>query len=58
MDLGISGRTAAVAGGSAGLGFASAATLAAEGVRVALCSRDETRVREAAARIIQLRHGR
>lgn len=51
MDLGISGRTAAVAGGSAGLGFASAAALAAEGVRVALCSRDEARVREAAARI-------
>ena len=51
MDLGISGRTAAVAGGSAGLGLASAAALAAEGVRVAICSRDEARVKDAVVRI-------
>ena len=31
MDLGIAGRRAAVAAGSAGLGFAVAAALAAEG---------------------------
>ncbi|MEY4405515.1 MAG: hypothetical protein RI976_1446, partial [Actinomycetota bacterium] len=34
MDLGLTGRTAAVAGGSAGLGFATAQALANDGVRV------------------------
>ncbi|HEX6567756.1 MAG TPA: SDR family oxidoreductase [Acidimicrobiales bacterium] len=51
MDLGIAGRTAAVAGASSGLGFASAQALAAEGVRVAICGRDRERVEAAAARI-------
>ena len=51
MDLGIRGRTAAVAASSTGLGFASAQALATEGVRVALCSRDERRVQAAADRI-------
>jgi len=44
MDLGIRGKCAAVAGGSAGLGLASARALAADGVRVAICGRDRTRV--------------
>lgn len=48
MDLGIAGRTAAVAGASAGLGLAAARALAAEGVRVAICGRDRTRLEEAA----------
>jgi 3-oxoacyl-[acyl-carrier protein] reductase len=51
MDLGIAGRTAAVAASSAGLGFASARALVEEGVRVALCSRSRERV-EAAARAL------
>lgn len=51
MDLGISNRTAAVAAASTGLGFASANALAREGVRVAICSRDASRVAEAAQRI-------
>jgi 3-oxoacyl-[acyl-carrier protein] reductase len=51
MDLGIRGRRAAVAGASAGLGFASARALAADGVRVAICGRDRSRI-EAAARAI------
>jgi 3-oxoacyl-[acyl-carrier protein] reductase len=51
MDLGIAGRTAAVAGASSGLGFASARALAAEGVRVAICGRDRARIEAAAARI-------
>jgi 3-oxoacyl-[acyl-carrier protein] reductase len=51
MDLGIAGRRAAVAASSAGLGLASARALAAEGVRVALCSRDRARVEHAAASI-------
>jgi 3-oxoacyl-[acyl-carrier protein] reductase len=54
MDLGISGKRAAVAASSAGLGFATAKALAAEGVRVALCSRDEGRVRAAADSIGEL----
>src|SRR5690606_24634222 len=51
MDLGIAGRTAAVAGASSGLGLASARALAAEGVRVAICSRDRERIEAAAATI-------
>ena len=51
MDLGISQRTAAVAAASAGLGFASAKALAAEGVRVVICSRDADRVAQAAQKI-------
>jgi 3-oxoacyl-[acyl-carrier protein] reductase len=49
MDLGISGRTAAVAGASAGLGLASARALAADGVRVAICGRDGAKVDAALA---------
>jgi 3-oxoacyl-[acyl-carrier protein] reductase len=49
MDLGIAGRTAAVAAGSAGLGLASARALAAEGVRVAVCGRDSARLDAAVA---------
>ncbi len=49
MDLGLAGRTAAVAGASSGLGLASARALAAEGVRVAICGRDRERIEAAAA---------
>ena len=51
MDLGLEGKTAAVAAASKGLGFATAAALAAEGVRVAICGRDSARIKEAATRI-------
>ncbi|MDA3042111.1 MAG: SDR family oxidoreductase [Ilumatobacteraceae bacterium] len=51
MDLGLNGRTAAVAGGSAGLGFATAQALANDGVRVVVCGRDEKRAADAAAKI-------
>ncbi len=51
MDLGITGRRAAVAAASRGLGFATAAALAREGVRVALCSRDPDGIVDAAGRI-------
>jgi 3-oxoacyl-[acyl-carrier protein] reductase len=44
MDLGIAGRRAAVAAGSAGLGLATSAALAAEGVQVAICGRDTGRL--------------
>ncbi len=48
MDLGIAGRTAAVAAGSAGLGLGAARALTQNGVRVAICGRNERRVVEAA----------
>jgi len=51
MDLGISGKAAAVAAASKGLGFGCAQALLAEGARVAICSRNEERVREAARRL-------
>lgn len=51
MDLGISGKRAAVAAASAGLGYGAAAALAAEGVAVAICGRDAGKVEAAAARI-------
>jgi 3-oxoacyl-[acyl-carrier protein] reductase len=49
MDLGIAGRTAAVAAGSAGLGLASARALAADGVLVAICGRHQDRLDDALA---------
>lgn len=54
MDLGISGRRAAVAAGSAGLGLGCARALAAEGVHVAVCGRDADRLERATA---ELGHG-
>ncbi len=47
MDLGIKGKCAAVAAGSAGLGLGAAKALAAEGVRVAICGRSSERLRAA-----------
>ncbi|PZC41792.1 MAG: 3-oxoacyl-[acyl-carrier protein] reductase [Chloroflexi bacterium] len=51
MDLGLEGKTAAVAAASAGLGLSSAKALAAAGVRVAICGRDNDRLQAAAAQI-------
>ena len=51
MDLGIAGRRAAVAAASAGLGLGAARALAAEGVQVAVCGRDRSRIDAAAALI-------
>jgi 3-oxoacyl-[acyl-carrier protein] reductase len=51
MDLGIEGRGAAVAGASAGLGLGTARALAAEGVRVVMCSRDAGRIETAAKQV-------
>ena len=48
MELGISGRRAAVAAATSGLGLASATALAAEGVHVAICGRDPDRLAAAA----------
>lgn len=54
MDLGIEGRRAAVAAGSAGLGLGTARALVDAGVDVAICGRDGDRVREAAAALGEL----
>ena len=48
MELGISGRRALVTGGSLGIGKATAAELAAEGVDVAIVARDKARLDAAA----------
>ncbi|HVR76542.1 MAG TPA: SDR family oxidoreductase [Planctomycetota bacterium] len=47
MDLKLKGKTAAVAAASSGLGLATALELVREGASVAICSRDETRLRSA-----------
>ncbi|WP_231443053.1 SDR family NAD(P)-dependent oxidoreductase [Brevibacterium zhoupengii] len=47
MDMGISGKRAFVSGSTQGIGFAVAASLAAEGATVVINGRDEHRVTEA-----------
>ena len=49
MDLGISGKRAAVAAASAGLGYSSAKALVENGVRVVMCGRDRARIEPCAA---------
>lgn len=51
MDLGLTDKKAAVAAGSAGLGFGSALALANEGAEVVICGRREDRLQEAVERI-------
>lgn len=48
MNLGLQGRTGLVLGSTSGLGRAVAETLAAEGLRVAVHGRDDTRAKEVA----------
>ncbi|GAA1997011.1 SDR family oxidoreductase [Microbacterium ulmi] len=49
MDLGLSGKTFIVGGGSAGLGFASARALVGEGARVVIAARRPDRLADALA---------
>jgi 3-oxoacyl-[acyl-carrier protein] reductase len=44
LDLGLTNKVALVAGGSSGLGLATATELAAEGAHVAICGRDPGRL--------------
>jgi NAD(P)-dependent dehydrogenase (short-subunit alcohol dehydrogenase family) len=48
MDLGLKEKVAAITGGSVGIGLAVAQGLAAEGVHLALCARNEGRLEQAA----------
>ena len=57
MDLGLKGKVAFVAAASKGMGRASALGLAAEGARVAICSRGTAAIEEAAADIRQRTRG-
>jgi len=54
MDLGLQGRTAAIAAGTAGLGLGTAKALAQEGVRVVVCGRDGERLDKA---LTEIGHG-
>jgi len=51
MDLQLRDKVAVITGGSVGIGLAVARGLAAEGVHLALCARDATRLREVAEKI-------
>ena len=51
MDLHLKGKLTLVTGSTAGIGFASARALAAEGARVIVNDRTEARVAEAAEKI-------
>ncbi len=51
MELGLKDKIALITGGSMGIGLAVAEGLAAEGVHLALCARDKSRLAEQADRI-------
>src|SRR6202046_4727754 len=51
MDLELTGKTVLITGGTDGLGLALATQLAAEGAAVAVCGRDEDRLRAAEATV-------
>ena len=57
MDLGITGKKALICGASAGLGYACAQALVAEGVHAVIVARTEGPLQEAAARLRALGAG-
>ena len=53
MDLGLKGKIALLTGASSGLGFATAKTLAAEGVRITINSRSPERLERAKSELAE-----
>jgi NAD(P)-dependent dehydrogenase (short-subunit alcohol dehydrogenase family) len=51
MELGLKGKVVLVTGGSKGIGFACASGFAAEGARIAICSRSRENIDKASAEI-------
>jgi len=51
MDLGLTGKTALITGGTSGIGLAIAQRLAQEGCRIAICGRTQARLDTAAAQL-------
>ncbi|RSM58445.1 short-chain dehydrogenase [Actinoplanes sp. ATCC 53533] len=51
MDLQLTGKVAVITGGTVGIGLAIARGLAAEGAHLALCARDEQRLRAVVAQL-------
>jgi 3-oxoacyl-[acyl-carrier protein] reductase len=51
MDLGLSGKTALITGGTSGIGLAVARRLVEEGCRVAICGRDRVKLGAAVAEL-------
>ncbi|BAQ11636.1 short-chain dehydrogenase/reductase SDR [Bacillus sp. OxB-1] len=53
MDLGLKDKVALITGGSKGIGFETALTLAGEGAKVAICGRNEEALLEASQKIYE-----
>jgi 3-oxoacyl-[acyl-carrier protein] reductase len=51
MDLGLSGKTVLITGGTSGIGLAVAQRLATEGCRIAVCGREPKRLNAAVAKL-------
>jgi NAD(P)-dependent dehydrogenase (short-subunit alcohol dehydrogenase family) len=58
MELGLTGKTALVTGGSKGIGLETARALAREGVRVLICARREQALADAARDVMQTTQAR
>ena len=54
MDLGLKGKSVVVTGGSKGIGFAAAEAFLKEGAKVAICSRHEEELKEAAKSFLSM----
>ncbi|MBV9909094.1 MAG: SDR family NAD(P)-dependent oxidoreductase, partial [Hyphomicrobiales bacterium] len=53
MELGLENKVVLITGGSKGIGLACAQAFAAEGARIAICSRSSDNIDKAAAKLKQ-----